>query len=280
MNHVLTMGDSEKNQSPIRAALLTMPPEEPAYVANLAMMLQDQTDFKTTILGCKPRSFFSLRFRDPIVGLSMSGFTAEQFIKHGHGKIQIHCRIIGEILENVHPKDDGLEINYIAGRSRKIANTLASMFDLFIIPHSYKVPNISRRVFGDIGLQLAQAKRTPVLFCSGSEKWQRIVIMEVDGDRDYGKPSTMDYLVKFLGDTILKEKPKDTPIMSIHSDNLTEESSVLASFGILDASRMELEQQADTVLVVSSKIAGSFLRYGKLKNVLRVWSGSILFLPL
>jgi len=273
------MGNNGKDEKTIEATLLTMPPDEPAHIADLALMLHSQTDFKITIVGCNPRSFFSLRFRDPIAGLSMPGFTAEQFIKYGRGKVQTHCRVIGEILGDVMSKNDRLQINYISGRPRKIANTLESMFDLIIIPRSYQLPNIGQRVFGEIGLQLVRAKRIPVLFCSAPEKWQHIVIMEADNDKDYGEPCTMNYLVKFLGNTILKEKPKDVPTMSIHSDNLTEQSSVLASFGILDASKMQPQQQADTILVVSTKIACSFFRYSKLKEILRNWAGSILVFP-
>ena len=273
------MGNNEKDHKTIKAALLTMPPEEPAYIADMALMLQNQTDFKTTILGCKPGSFFSLPFRDPITGLSMPGFTAEQFIKYGRGKVQTHCRVIGEILGDVMSKNDRLQINSISGRPHKIANTLESMFDLFIIPRSFRVPNISQRIFGEIGMQLVRAKRIPVLFCSGPEKWQRIVIMEVDGGRDYGELCIMNYLLKFLGDAIIEEKPQDIPTISIHSDNSTEQSSDLDSFGILDVSKMLPEQQADTVIVVSTKIACSFLRYGKLKDILRNWAGSILVFP-
>ncbi len=273
------MGSNGKDHKTIKAALLTMPPDEPAHIADIAMMLQGKTDFKTTILGCKPRAFFSLRFRDPITGLSMPGFTAEQFIKYGRGKVQTHCRTIGEILGDVLSKNDRLQINYISGRLRRIAKTLESMFDLFIIPSSFRIPNFNQRVFGEIGLQLVRAKRFPVLFCSRPEKWQHIVIMEVDEDKDYDEPCTMNYLVKFLGNTILKENPKDIPTMSIHSDNLTEQSSVLASFGILDASKMPPQQQADTILVVSAKIACSFLRHRKLKKILRNWAGSILVFP-
>ncbi len=273
------MGNKEKDHKSIKAALLTMPPDEPAHIADLALMLHSQTEFKLTILGCKPRPFFSLRFRDPIAGLSMRGFTAEQFIKYGRGKVQTHCRVIGEILGNVLPKGDKLEINYISGRPHKIANTLESMFDLFIIPHSYQFPNISQRVFGEIGLQLVRAKRIPVLFCSSPEKWQHIVIMEVDDDKDYGELCTMNYLLKFLGDAILKEKPKNIPTISIHFDNSMEQSSDSASFGILDVSKMQPEQQADTVLVVSTKIACSFLRYSKSKDILWNWSGSMLVFP-
>lgn len=271
--------NSDQEQIPIRATLITMPPDKPENIAGLARMLHNQTDFKLTILGCKPRSLFSLRFRDPITGLSMPGFTAEQFIKYGRGKVQTHCRVIGEILGDVLSKDSWLEINYIAGRPHKMANTLESMFDLFIIPHSYKVPNISQRVFGDIGLQLVRAKRIPVLFCSDPEKWRRIVIMEVDGDRDYGELCIMNYLLKFLGDAAQKEKPQDIPTISIHSDNSTEQLSDLESFGILDVSKMQPEQQSDTVIVVSTKIACSFLRYSKLKEILRNWAGSILVFP-
>ena len=274
------MDNKEKDHKSIKAALLTMSPDEPAHIADLALMLHSQTDFKITIVGCKPRSFFSLRFRNPIAGLSMPGFTAEQFIKYGRGKVQTHCRVIGEILGDVLSKDDRLQINYISGRPQKIANTLESMFDLLIIPRSFKVPNISQRIFSEIGMQLVRAKKIPVLFCSNTEKWQHIVIMEADNDKDYGEPCTMNYLVKFLGNTILKEKPKDILPMSIHSDNLTEQSSVLASFGILDASKMQPQQQGDAVLVVSTKIACSLFRYSKLKEILQNWTGSILVFPL
>jgi hypothetical protein len=201
---VTVMSNNERDHKTIKAALLTMPPDEPAHIADLALMLQSQTDFKTTILGCKPRSFFSPGFRDPITGLSMPGFTAEKFIKYGRAKVQTHCRVIGEILGDALLIDDRLQINYVSGYPRKIADTLKSMFDLLIIPHSFGVPNIRQRVFGEIGLQLIQSKRTPVLFCCDPEKWQHIVIMEVDNDKDYGEPCTMNYLARIS--RILRDK--------------------------------------------------------------------------
>jgi len=128
-------------------------------------------------------------------------------------------------------------------------------------------------------LQLVRAKKIPVLFFAGPKKWQRIVIMEADGDRDYGEPCVMNYLLKFFGEAVLKEKPKEIPTISLHSDTSIEQSPELASYGILDASKISPEQQADTVLVISTKIACSVLRYRRLKNILQTWSGGVLVFP-
>lgn len=276
---MLTMGDSEKNQGPIRAALLTMPPDGPEYIANLVLMLHSRTDFQLTILGCKPKSFFSLGLRDPITGLSMRDFTAKQFIKYGRGKIQTHCRLVGECLGDRLSRDNRPKISHISGRPYTIANMLESMFDLFIIPRPLRVSDFGQHVFGDIGLQLVRAKKIPVLFSAGPEKWQRIIIMEVDGGRDYGELCVMNYLLKFLGEAVLKEKPKDIPTISLHSDTSTKQSPGLASYGILDASKISPEQQADTILVISTKIACSVLRYRRLKSILQIWSGGVLVFP-
>lgn len=263
----------------IKAALLTMPPDEPANIADMALVLRDQTDFKITVVGCKSRSFFSMRFHNSITGMPIPGFTAEQFIKYGRSRLQNHCRAILETLGDGLLEDDRIQINYISGRPHKIANTLDSKFDLFIIPHSYPFTNSDRHIFDKIGLQLVQAKRTPVLFCSSPEKWQCIAIMEVDSDRDYGEPCVMNYLIKFLGNSALEKKPEDIPTMSIHSGSPVKQSADIASFGIMDVSKMRPEQQTDTILVASTKITSSLFRYNKLKDILRNWSGSILVFP-
>jgi len=104
-------------------------------------------------------------------------------------------------------------------------------------------------------------------------------MLEANGERRFGDIAVMNYLQKFLGDTVLKEPLKNMPTIGLHSDDLTEQKSELEPFGFLNVSKLPLEEQIDTVLVVSSRVACSVLRYRKLKSILKHWSGSVLVLP-
>lgn len=92
-------------------------------------MLHEGTDFKLTILGYKPKSVFSPGFRDPITGLSMAGFAADQFIKHGHGTIRLYCNQIWKYLEDVLSKDTRVEFDYV----KRVVNNSGSVPDCYII---------------------------------------------------------------------------------------------------------------------------------------------------
>ena len=264
--------DTKTRQDVISAALITKPTDEPEYVADLFKMLHQKTEFDIAVLGCELKSFLSTRF-DVIF------FPADKFTTRSNAKIKTHCRLIEGILEDDLPEGDRVEINNISGQLQKITHKLKSIFDLCIIPRSLKIPYVSKLAFRRIGLQLAKIEKIPVLFCPKPERWQRVVIMEVCGDRDYGELSTINFLIKFLGNAIQQDIPGDIPSISIHSINSAKHSSFLESFGIVDASKMQPEQQANTVIVVSTKILGSLLLYSKLKQILRNWSGGILIFP-
>lgn len=271
--------NDESDQMPFRAALMTMPPEDPKQVADLALMLYHRTDFKLTVLGYNPRSFFSLYFRDSITGLSMPGFAVDQFIKYGRGVIQTHCRAIWELLADVLSKDNRLEINYIAGRPHTIINTLVPMFDLFIVPHSFKPPSISQHVFADVDSQLIQAKKIPVFFCAVSQKWQRLIVMEIDDDKRYEDNAVLNYLQKFLGEDVLRKDPEATSTMTLQSDSPIEKLPLSKCKEALEAHKTEAGKQTDTVFVVSAKAVCSVVRHRWLKDILHNLQGSILVFP-
>jgi hypothetical protein len=271
--------NNEQDKLPIRAALITMPPDEPSNIVDLSLMLYHQTEFKLTIVGYKPQSLFSLHSRDPITGMIMPGFAADKFIKYGRSKTQLHCRLIWESLEDILYRDDKLQISYISGRPNKVANSLESVIELFIIPRSFRAPSITRPMFADIDLQLLRAEKIPVLFCGAPKKWKRVIIIEAKEDKDYGDIPVMNYLLKCLGEGILKDKPQEMATIALHTDSSATRPPALASYGILDASSVPCEKQADTVLVVSSRIAGSTIRYRSLKRILQNWSGSVLVFP-
>jgi hypothetical protein len=134
-------------------------------------------------------------------------------------------------------------------------------------------------MFADVDLQLLRAEKIPVLFCDAPKKWKRVIIMEAKEDKDYGDIPVMNYLLKFLGEGILKDKPQEMATIALHTDSSATRPPALASYGILDASSVPCEKQADTVLVVSSRIAGSTIRYRSLKRILQNWSGSVLVFP-
>ena len=270
--------NSQKTDA-IRAALVTMPPDEPAQIVKLALMIHHQTNFRLTILGYHQKSFLDLPPSGPFVGIPVVGPPVGLPVKSSQGAVQMLCKEIWKSLEHMTVEDSRLEVDYISGRQGTIVKILKSTFDLIIFPYAFEVPSLKQYAFSDIDTELIKTEHIPVLFCAEPIKWQRIIMLEANGEKRFGDIAVMNYLKKFLGETILEEAPKNMPTIGLHSDELTGEKSELESFGFVDASKMSLKDQADTVLVVPSKVACSVLRYRKLKSILKNWSGNVLVLP-
>ena len=273
------MKDNEQNQMPIRAVLITMPSDDTVRIADFARVLYRCTDFQLTVIECDVRPLPYQLFHTPLTGLTTTGFATKAFIKYGRSESQVHCRMIWEWLEDLLSKDGRLDINYISGRRRVVMNALRSRFGLFVCPRSFQPMSAGKQLFPDFYTELVRSARTPVLFCPTPVKWQRIMIIDADKDQDYSNASIMDYLAKFLGDAVLRKKPDETPTLCLHSESSSLQSPSLTSYGILDASQLSREQQVETTLVVSTRIACSILRYRRLRVILQNWSGSTLVFP-
>ena len=266
----------------IRAALITMPPDEPAQIAKLALMTHHQTNFILTILGCHLKSFLDLSPSPPFVGIPMVGLPLGLSAKTSQRSVQKLCKEIWKSLEYTTVEDSSLEVDYISGWQGTITKALKSAFDLIIFPYAFELPSMAclkRYSFSDLDTHLTKTKQVPALFCGEPVKWQRIIMLEANGERRFGDIAVMNYLQKFLGDTLLKEALKNIPTIGLHSDDLTEQKSELEPFGFLNVSKLPLEEQIDTVLVISSRVTCSVLRYRKLKSILKHWSGNVLVLP-
>ena len=262
-----------------RAALITMPPEDPAQIARLAKTLCDRNRFGLTILGYKPTSIFSLRFREPVAGLQMTGFAVYQFIKYGHGRTQVHCREILQCLGNESSSDTMPDVNYISGRPSKVAGILDSMFHLLVIPRRFRPPNIRASVVASIDLRFVRARKIPILFCARPEKWHRVIIMDVDRAASCGEIPLIGCLQELFGGLIRQETTKDPSTITLYAEASPKQSSPLLSYDILDASEEPPEEQGASVLVIPTRTACSVLRCSRLRKVIQNWQGSTLILP-
>jgi hypothetical protein len=268
-----------QDQMPIRAALITMPPDDPAWVANLARVLGVKKDFNLTILGYKPTSVFCPNFPDPITSLPMTGFAAAQFIKYGHGKTQLHCKEIWKYLEESLLENTVLEISYVSGRPHKVANGLKSMFDLFVVPRPFSPPSVTRHLFANVDFRLVRTSEVPILFWDQPRKWRRVVMMATDKDNSYEEIPVVNFLLRLLGGAPQEKQPTDMPTIGLHSDTSAQQMAELSSYGFVNAPELPPEEQAATILVISTKIACSVLRYDRLRKAIAAWRGSILVFP-
>lgn len=61
-------------------------------------------------------------------------------------------------------------------------------------------------------------------------------MLEANAERRFGDIAVMNYPRKFLGDTVLKEPPRNIPTIGLHLDDFTEQKSELEPFGFLNVS--------------------------------------------
>jgi len=268
-----------KEEFPVLAALITMPPETPARITHLGMSLCDRNYFCLTILGYKPRSIFSLRFSDPLVSLSMTGFAAYQFIKYGHGKTQVHCREIFECPGNELSSDAMQDINYISGRLSIVAFILDSIFHLLVVPRHFRPPNIRPNVVARIDLGLVRARKIPILFCARPEKWYRVIIMKVDRLASCAETLLMGHLLGLLGETMIEENKSAGPTIAFNADTIASCSLSSLPHDTVDMSELPSEEQKQSVLVISSKVACSVLGASRLRKKVQDWQGGVLVIP-
>jgi len=99
----------------IRAALVTMPPDKPAQIVKLALMIHHQTNFRLTILGCHLKSFLDLPSSAPFVGIPVVGLPLGLSVKSSQRSVQKLCKEIRKSLEYMTVEDSRLEVDYISG---------------------------------------------------------------------------------------------------------------------------------------------------------------------
>ncbi|NIP26173.1 MAG: hypothetical protein GWN67_17490 [Phycisphaerae bacterium] len=269
----------KQDEISIRAALITTTADKVGHIAKLTQALHEITDFKLTILGYKPKSALSLNFRDPIIGLPMPGFAAEQFIKYGQGEVPEHCRKICEKLGDLVSKETGVEINYVGGYPRKVIARLKPMFDLLIIPHSFADQNVKQNMLTTADLAFMRTREIPILFWSKPKKWERLIIITTKNDIDYEETPIKNFLLKFVGLIDPGKQTGSMPLISYHADEGPWKPEIRSSYGILDVLTLPQRERAVTLIVVSSKIACSFTRFRKKREILYNSSSSILIFP-
>jgi hypothetical protein len=209
----------------------------------------------------------------------MRGFAATEFIKYGKGNTQAHCRDVQKCLNGSVSEDHSVGLSYMSGRPRKVAAQLRPFFDILVVPQAYERSAFARTGSPNDGLGLAVAKSLPTLFCPNPTKWQRVFIMEVANDRDYGEIPMMEFLLGFLGESAQKEPAGELPTIGLHSQSSSVQPLGLASYGLVDATSVPTDVKASTVLAMSTKIACSRLKYSKQKDMAKNWPGNVLVLP-
>jgi hypothetical protein len=278
-----TIGPGKKtdkqDELSIRAALITTTTDKVGHIVNLTRILHKITKFKLTILGYKPKSTLSLNFCDPIIGMPMPGFAAEQFIKYGRGEVPEHCRKIWEKLGDLVSKETGVEINYVGGGPRKVITRLKPMFDLLVIPRTFSDQNSTQNMLTTFDLGFIRTREIPILFWNQPKKWERLIIITAKNDIDYEEIPIKNFLLKFAGVTDQGKQTDSMHLISYHADKEPWEPEIRSSYGILDVRRLPQEERAFTLLVVSSKIARSFTRFRKQREILYNSSSSILIFP-
>jgi hypothetical protein len=278
MKKIMSQTDFVK-QTSFRAAVITMPSDDPNQVAAVTRMLYRNTDFEVTVLGFDVTRKLSMHRTHPHIGATMRGFAAREFIKYGGGKTQTHCREVWDCLEKDRSDDLALELNYVSGHSTAVAKRLNPAFDLLVIPRIFRTQKgkDSKPTSADRGL--IRAKKLPILFCANPTRWQHILVMKVSNDQDYGEIPVIEYLLRFLGEQAQREPSQELPAVGLHAEHPASSSLPLASYGVVDAASLSQAQQKTTVLVASTAITCSPFRHRRLKNILYNWNGNVLVFP-
>ncbi|MBN2316268.1 MAG: hypothetical protein JXM79_20235 [Sedimentisphaerales bacterium] len=278
MKKTMSQADFVK-QTPFRAAVITMPSDEPNQVAAVTQMLYGNTDFEVTVLGFDVKPRLSLQGRDSHIGATMPGFAAREFIKYGGGETQTHCRDVWDCLKNDRSDDLRIKLSYISGPPTAVAKRLNPAFDLLVVPRILR----SRKREGvkptGTDRSLIRAKKLPILFCGNPNRWQHMLVMKVSNDQDYEEIPVIEYLLRFLGERAQREPSQELPAIGLHAEHPANGSLPLASYSVVDAASLTQAQQKTTVLVASTAITCSPFRHRRLKNILYKWNGNVLVFP-
>ncbi len=270
---------SNNNIKQTQAVIVATTSDDPAKVVEVAIALRDNTDFDLTIAGCAIRSFSHLPFGAPVTGLSMPGFAAEQYIKYGHGEIQELCKKIIKALDEALPKDTKPEVSCIDGRSRQIVSTLASMFEIVIVPHYLKLPKKFRLRGPVLDTLLMKSKKVPTLFCVDCSICKRIVVAQVAT----GIGLQTEQILRCLADSFSAPVYQWFPVKSLGINWLQPEAQKGKLAGIPESFEVDEDSvftnQVGTLLVVPGAVILSFLRFRSIRLLLSNWKGNFLILP-
>jgi len=99
----------------IRAALVTMSPDEPVKIVKLALMIHYQTSFWLKILRCYLKSFLDLPPSAPFVGIPVVGPPLGLPAKSSQRSVQKLCKEIWKSLVYMSVEDGRLEVDYLSG---------------------------------------------------------------------------------------------------------------------------------------------------------------------
>jgi hypothetical protein len=201
----------------------------------------------------------------------MTGAGATLPTERKRDETQERCDKIAKALIAL-PEDERPEVGYIEGSSYQIAAALSSAFDLVMVPHSVRLPNMLELWFPDLDTRLALLTPIPTLFCLGPMNWQSIIIVQTGDRASWWAAQILSRMSSKLDTPVHQWFPGKLDVM---------EPQPSGADGIyeLDAATIPADQQPDSCLVMPVRVARSVFRFRKVRRVLYRWQGSCLVWP-
>jgi len=269
---------SNNNVKKIRAAIAVTPTDNPAKVAEIATVIAAFTDFGSKIVGCAIPSVLDLPISAPMIGIPIPRFVMEQYEKSGLTEIQEVCHEIIGILDKGLTKNVKPEIGYIDGSLNQIVPTLASMFEVIIIPHSLKLAIKFRIRRPALDTLLIKSRKVPILFCVDTPICKRIVIAKVDSCSNFQAEQILSHIADGFSAPVYRWFPGKSIGTMLPSEAGRQELPRIPDSSEIDDESV-LAEHFGTWLVVPNDVILGFLQFRKIRRILSNWEGNFLILP-
>lgn len=259
-----------KNSQKIRAGVAISAADDPTEAAEMTIKLAKLPGFDIRIVGCGIPSVFDWPTSAPMMGMPIQDFVLEQHKKVGPAEIKETCKKVICFMDKRLPRNSKPEVCYINGPLNQLVSTLASMFDVIILPHLLNLTmkfKICRPILDRL---LIKSQKVPILFGVDSSTCWRIVIAQIDTYVEPQAEQVISFWAESLHVPVYRWLPKKSIVVIKSTENIEQKFAGIPDSHELDDNSI-FADQCGTLLVIPSSVILRRWRTRKVRRMLQNW---------